>query len=555
MAFSNAVDKPLKPGMGAPQKTVSNANVKRIPFYTLILLFLMGCNMPRKNPPAFLPPSSAEETNIPIDLLTTPTLIIAFQDNPSTPSPEDTSSNSTNQTPLPTNGGIGGAGDISPTTTPINSGPLLYYTQAGDTLPVLAVRFGVQPEEITSPDLIPETSFINPNQLLIIPNRLSNTTSPLHLLPDSELVYSPSAMDFDANSFIEEAGGYLSEYHEYLGSTGESKGAQVLEMVALDNSINPRLLIALLEYQSSWVYGQPENFAKRDYPMGYIEFSQKDLLRQLKWAVNQLSIGYYDWREGRLTEIHFSDGAVARLSPELNAGTAALQYFFAQLYDSQGWIQVLDPDNGFPALYAEMFGNPWLRAQTVEPLFPPDLTQPELALPFLIGPIWSYTGGPHGAWERDGSWAAVDFAPASTQSGCVESTSLVTASAPGLVVRSDRNIVVLDLDGDGNEQTGWAIIYLHIANKNRIPAGTWVETGDFLGYPSCEGGRATGTHTHIARKFNGEWMTADGPIPFVLSGWRVHAGLQPYKGTLTRGDQVVVASQVGAFTSRISRDQ
>jgi hypothetical protein len=122
-------------------------------------------------------------------------------------------------------------------------------------------------------------------------------------------------------------------------------------------------------------------------------------------------------------------------------------------------------------------------------------------------------------------------------------------------VRSDRNIVVLDLDGDGNEQTGWAIIYLHIANKNRIPAGTWVETGDFLGYPSCEGGRATGTHTHIARKFNGEWMTADGPIPFVLSGWRVHAGLQPYKGTLTRGDQVVVASQVGAFTSRISRDQ
>ena len=70
----------------------------------------------------------------------------------------------------------------------VNTAPILYYAQAADTLRVTAVRFGVKPTEITSPEPIPETAFINPGQLLIIPRRLSNTTSSQHILPDSEVV-------------------------------------------------------------------------------------------------------------------------------------------------------------------------------------------------------------------------------------------------------------------------------------------------------------------------------------------------------------------------------
>jgi LasA protease len=129
----------------------------------------------------------------------------------------------------------------------------------------------------------------------------------------------------------------------------------------------------------------------------------------------------------------------------------------------------------------------------------------------------------------------------------------VTASAPGLVVRSGNGIVVIDLDGDGYEQTGWALLYLHVSSKDRVATGTLVEEGDPLGHPSCEGGMATGTHVHIARKYNGEWILADGPVPFVLSGWRAHAGSEPYKGTLTKGDQIVTACQCGSFETRITR--
>ncbi len=516
-----------------------------------------GCSLSRQDAP-FVAPSEYEATITPDWAATSeaaapPTEAIPPADPTESPLPTELPTATVelvepSPTPPPTIAN-------TPTTVPADTGPLLYYTQSGDTLDALAVRFGVTVDEIDSTGALPERSFINPNQLLIIPQRFGNTTSPTHLLPDSEFVYTLSAIDFDVVDFVNQADGYLKNQHEYLSTHGEMYGGEIVKQVALDNSVNPRLLLALLEYQSGWVYGQPETLAEQDYPLGEVALSKKGLLRQLKWAVNELSIGYYGWREGRLSEIHFSDGVTAHLAPDLNAGTAALQYYFAQVYDSQGWLAALDPETGFPALYEQMFGNPWTRAQVVEPLFPPDLVQPDLVLPFLIGRSWSYTGGPHGAFEKDGSWAAIDFAPATTVSGCYDSDAWVTASGDGTISRSERGLVVLDLDGDGFEQTGWVIVYLHIADEGRIEAGRLVKKGDLLGHPSCEGGYATGTHVHMARKYNGEWMQADGPIPFVLNGWTVHATDTPYRGTLTRDGKVVTANQFGAHHSLIERER
>lgn len=466
-----------------------------------------------------------------------------------------------NTVPAPTNGVLVHPTSIPqeyiPTPTPVNLTPYLYPTISGDTLKAVAVRFGVEPAEIFSPELnpIPEKSLLPPNTYLIIPNRLGNTTSSQRLIPDSEIVFSPSAINFDIQAYVNEAGGYLSRYKEYLKTTGDTSGADVVARVARDNSINPRLLLGLLEYQSGWVYGEPSNLAQAEYPLGLIDLSERGLYKQLTWAVKEIMIGYYGWREGLLTELSFPDDVTARLAPDLNAGTVALQYFFSRNYDTNGWLQALDLQDGFPALYTRMFGDPWVRALTVEPLYPPNLEQPPLILPFLIGQLWSYTGGPHGAWEHEGARAALDFAPGSLESGCIESDSWITAAAPGLVVRSERGIVVIDLDGDGYEQTGWVLLYLHVATKHRIEKGTQVETGDLIGHPSCEGGQATGTHVHFARKYNGEWIAADGPIPFNLSGWVAHAGSKPYEGTLTRNGEVVKSSVFSAFESRITRER
>ena len=148
-----------------------------------------------------------------------------------------------------------------------------------------------------------------------------------------------------------------------LKKTSTLTGAEVLKEGSVRNSSTRALLLALLEYQSHWVYGQPENQNQIDFPMGLVDLSNKGLYHQLVWAVNQLSIGYYAYREGRLTEIHFADGSSAWLAPDLNAGTAALQYYFAQLYSGQAWVDALDPQGGFPALYERMFPNPWERGK------------------------------------------------------------------------------------------------------------------------------------------------------------------------------------------------
>jgi murein DD-endopeptidase MepM/ murein hydrolase activator NlpD len=436
---------------------------------------------------------------------------------------------------------------------PLTNAPILYYAQAADTLPAVAVRFNVQPGEITSADPIPESAFLSPGQLLVIPRRLANTTSPEHLIPDSEVVYSPSAIDFDITSYVQQAGGKLATHDEFLKSTGMLSGADLIQRVADDNSINPRLLLALLEYHGHWVLGRPANQTEETYPLGKKDLSQKGLYRQMIWAVNQLSIGYYAYREGRLTEIEFRDGVKARLAPDLNAGTAALQYFFAQIYDSQRWLEAMDSEKGFPALYDRMFGSTWERAQRVEPLFPAGIQQPPLSLPFVRGWTWAYTGGPHGAYEHDGAFAALDFAPGTKLTGCDTSGTWILSPASGLVTRSENGMVVIDLDGDGHEQTGWVLTFLHVAEQDRIPPGSWVDLDDQIGHASCEGGFSTGTHVHIARKYNGEWVPAAGPLPFNLGGWIAHAGAAAYKGTMTRGDVTLTACTCSSANTFITR--
>jgi murein DD-endopeptidase MepM/ murein hydrolase activator NlpD len=513
------------------------------------VLLLAGCSA---SPDYWLPPSSPQVMQSKLALLIqTPAPLIAPPDSVEEPADQPIELLETVPSPTPDLFGTP-ASDAQP--YPVdNQPPILYEAQAADTLPVVAVRFGVQPEEITSPDPIPPSVYLKPGQLLVIPRRLQETTSPVHLLPDSEVVYSPSAADFNPADYAAQAGGGLQTHQQWLQTTGLISGAEVVSRVALENSINPRLLLALLEYQTGYVFAGGNDRSLRDDPLGLNDPTKKGLYNQLVWAVNHLSNGYYAYREGRLTEIRFPDGSTARLAPDLNAGTVALQYFFAQLYQGQDWLNALDPSNGFPALYARMFGDPWERAQRVEPLFPAGLTQPAFILPFTREWVWSYTGGPHGAWEREGAYAALDFAPGSTEAGCVRSPAWTLASAAGLVTRSEDGLVAIDLDGDGREQTGWVLTYLHLAEEGRVKAGTWVDVGDMLGHPSCEGGVSTGTHVHIARKYNGEWMPADGPVPFNLGGWVAYASDAAYLGTLVRDGKTITACTCANAASFISR--
>ncbi len=426
-----------------------------------------------------------------------------------------------------------------------------YTTLSGDTLEGLMKRFHVDAGQIRAAQPLPVDGLIPPGISTRIPNVLGNIAYPGGLLPDSEIVYSPSTAAFDIEQFVNQAGGYLSGYTEELDGKTLS-GAQVVQRVADETSTNPRILLAMLEFQAGWVYGQPRNQLP-NYPLGFQVGSYEGLYKQLILTQRQLTIGYYGWRAGTLTQLDFEGDAPVQIDPRLNAGTVAVQYLFKTLYKQGNWVRNLYGTDNFTALHARMFGDPWTRAAQVEPLLPAGLQQPVLELPFEPGDPWNLTGGPHAAWGTGSPRGGVDFAPSRPDRGCTVSAAWVTAAAPGLVVRADNGVVMVDLDEDGYEQTGWELMYLHVASKERVQVGTRLNTNDRIGHPSCEGGVATGTHTHLARKYNGEWLAADGPIPFVLGGWQVHAGEKNYQGNLTKGNEMVTAQPDGSHGSLIVR--
>ncbi len=484
-------------------------------------------------------PAPTSTGTVPLDPETTPTILIL---------PVTTTLAATN-TPTPA------VAATTPAITPGTPRPtIVYSSQSGDSLEAVAMHFDVQVSEISSSVSLPTTGLLNPNTILVVPNRLSRvpTTPSRQIIPDSEVVYSPSAQSFDIESYVSSAGGKLSTYREPM-SNGVITGAEGVRRMAYGSSISPRMLLALIQYYTGWVQGQPKPDVDETYPLGYHDPLYPGLYQQMRLIVRELLAGYYGWRDGKLTSLTFPDGTTLRLAPDLNAGTVALQYMFSRHLNQADWLQAIDEDSGFPVFFTNMFGDPWERARENGPLFPPDLTQPTFTLPFEVGALWSMTSGPHAAWEQESAIAALDFAPAMDDPGCGESNAWVVAIASGQIVRSETGFVVLDLDGDGFEQTGWVVLYQHIATKDRIPAGIWVNAGDHIGHPSCEGGTATGTHVHIARKYNGEWVAAGDPLPFILSGWTAHAGDQLRQGTLTKGDKTITASPVGSHESQIIR--
>jgi LasA protease len=444
------------------------------------------------------------------------------------------------------------AGLRTPTNEDDDSLRVTYYTRSGDTLPALAKRFDVDVDEILAPQSLPGEAFLKPGISLEIPKRVDNAPYSNALLPDSEILYGPSTVGFDINTYIAGAGGYLSTYGESVNGDYLS-GSEIFQRVAVELSVNPRLLLAFLEYQSGWVFGGMEDPNGVTNPLGFNVPGYKGLYIELTFAATQLNIGYYGWRYGTHTMLQFHDQTSVRISPQLNPGTVAIQQLFAKLYDQKPWIEALYGPDNFLILYQDMFGDPWDRAALFEPFLLPDLTQPVLELPFVPGERWSFTGGPHPSWNTGTPYGGLDFSPVTGEPACVVSRAWATAAAPGVIVRSSYNVVVIDLDGDGHEGTGWTLMYLHIAEVDHVALGATVNIDDRIGHPSCERGKSTGTHVHLARKYNGEWLGADGPIPFVLSGWEAEAESKIYQGSLTQGGQSVVANPGGSQTSIIIR--
>jgi LasA protease len=432
-------------------------------------------------------------------------------------------------------------------------GELVDYTaQTGDTIQALASHFNTTAEEIyqANPFIPRDATTMPPGMPMKIPiYYLPLWDNPYQIIPDQAFTYGPSLVGFNTSAFVADHPGWLKDVYAWAGRDNRT-GAEIVDYVGINYSISPRLLLALLEYQAG-ALSQPEMPGER-YMLGFEKTYYEGVYLQLVGAANTLNDGYYKWRIGALTEFELKDGSLVRPDPWQNAATVALQNYFSQMLSADDYRLAVGSDGLF-ATYVDLFGDPW--ADSGE-LIPGSLQQPELRLPFPAGQTWFYTGGPHTGWGLGQPYTALDFAPPTDKSGCaaVEEKYYAIAMADGIVVRSEFGLVALDLDGDGDERTGWVLVYLHVATKGRAPTGRSLKAGDSVGYPSCEGGRVTGTHIHVSRKYNGEWIPADGPLPFNLEGWVAHNGVRAYLGTLSKGSLTVEACECGDLYTQISSE-
>jgi LasA protease len=408
-----------------------------------------------------------------------------------------------------------------------------YTVQRGDTLGSIAVAYDMPVDELKKLNNL-RRDLVRIGQTLTIKIPVTGSTPAIKLLPDSELVNGPAVAGLDLARLIDSYPGYLKRYTEQAGGQTLS-GADIVARISEQMSVNPRLLLAALEYRGGWLSNDAPSGDQLEYPLGNHKTNTNGLLYQLTWAAARFNEGYYGWKLNNRYIVKKEDDSYAFLSDGINGGTAGVQNWLALATPAGTWTSgMLDDDSprSFITTYRRLFGDPW-QYDTGEPVGP-DVRQPELSLPFAKGETWFLTGGPHSAWGRGSPWGAIDFTSISV-AGCGALPEWAVAMADGVITRSARGEVVQALDPSGDDRVGWSLLYLHIGTNGRVPVGTRVKRGDRIGHPSCEGGVSDGAHMHLVRRHNGEWVNGTGRLPFVIGGWALSEATEEYDGYLTRG--------------------
>jgi LasA protease len=258
-----------------------------------------------------------------------------------------------------------GAAVLSPTPDSPHPLPTLrtdqqqYVVGPGDTLRLIAQHYGVDLNALIEANKLENPDLLAVGQSLVIPApNPAASGSAFKVIPDSELVYGPASVGFDAASFIQSKKGYLAAYTEDINGV-KTTAAEDITRVAYEYSVNPRLLLAAIEYESGWVTNPNPAKETLDAPLRLNDATHKGLYRQLSWAANALNRGFYLWRVNAVASWVLTDGSVVPVDATINAGTAGVQELMSQYYGRAEWIrpsprlaclQLIPPSSAIPSI-------------------------------------------------------------------------------------------------------------------------------------------------------------------------------------------------------------
>ncbi|MCA9881938.1 MAG: LysM peptidoglycan-binding domain-containing protein, partial [Anaerolineae bacterium] len=236
-------------------------------------------------------------------------MIIVITSTPIAIVPSNPSDQQIVEQPQPVDPQVAAPADtVSNATTSLEDIATTHIVQAGETLSIIADRYN-----ITVDALLAENDLINPDiisvgQLLNLPAIPTEQTNSFVILPDSLFVRGPQSIGFNVRDFIAQQPGYIRQATDDVRSSLDNgieqfdtlDAASIVERVAIENSIDPRLLLAVLEYRAGWLSNVQPQEALLTSPVISLEDSggidRMGLYKQLGWVANELSRGYYGYK-------------------------------------------------------------------------------------------------------------------------------------------------------------------------------------------------------------------------------------------------------------------
>ncbi len=356
------------------------------------------------------------------------------------------------------------------------------------------------------------------------PNRQADLSS--ELLSNGQFVWGPNVGDFDIFTFLQNRGSALHVF------------AEDLEMWARYTSLNPKILLAVLELRYGLIDDCPVDISSND-ARTIIENTSMDLAtafyehlhtwgdRRKPWDLDAMALD---------PVLSFADGTTIEIQTDQTSGTFALAAMVAKTTDADTWAEELfeTGPGSFTGIMGGLFPEVDLRdtSNNINPAAaPPDTL---FQFPFPLGATWRFNG-PH-SWAGDGTppFSSMDFAAGS--GSCSSPPNMWTvATAAGTAVRQYGYDCWIEVE----HSPEWTTSYYHMQNTPN-PQGAYIWPNASLGQIACEvcaGGYATGPHVHWTVKYNGAYVSLEG---VKISGWTIHVGPEPYTSGSIERDGVIL---------------
>ena len=121
----------------------------------------------------------------------------------------------------------------------LRANPEQYFVEGGDTLATIARAYNISLQTLIDANQLENPDYLEVGQELVIPVPVPGLPGTgFKVIPDAELVFSPSTVDFDPAEFIISQRGYLAGYEEEVEGRTLS-GTEIVERIARDFSVNP----------------------------------------------------------------------------------------------------------------------------------------------------------------------------------------------------------------------------------------------------------------------------------------------------------------------------